>query len=172
LLVCRLKQIATMMNRAGREAMTRTLLQRGIQQVLLVGLVGWAATHTGVRADLFKPLAEPEFWRDVRMDLVAKGEIPEAKWIFLEGLNTPRLEAAEYLAEPRRQNNTVVFRGMVLLRREGKDSPWQVREQPMRAACPARELQKRQADGSWTAYRGAREGAAERVQWICSLDNS
>ena len=101
----------------------------------------------------------------IRQDLEAS-ERSTNGWIFIDAMTNPKAEAAEYLRDLERRDNTVLFLAALLLRRQGEPT-WTVRLIRMRALCDQGALERRDASDAWTTYPG-RAGTAGRVRWICS----
>ena len=112
------------------------------------------------------PEPEPSFWREVRLQLANNKKIQGADWTFMEALQSPKIEAAEYLRDPSRVEEVVAFKALLLMRK-GQNSPWQVRQISMRAQCADGVLERQDQQGQWSNYPG-RKGTASRVSWICA----
>ena len=106
-------------------------------------------------------------WAKTREQLTQSGDLPARPWLFMEGLHTPALRAAEYLADPTRTRMGVAFDGALLIQKKDADN-WTVRLVRMRALCNQQRLQRLSAQGAWVDYVG-RDGTAAKVQWICAL---
>ena len=112
------------------------------------------------------PNPEPDFWRGVRMQLSNEGKIQTSNWTFMEALQSPKIEAAEYLRAPRRAEDVVTFKALLVMRR-GQASSWTARQLSMRAQCSDGVLERQDQQGLWSPYPG-REGTASKVSWICA----
>ena len=116
----------------------------------------------------FQPAVESDFWKQTRVGLVSAGQLTTSRWILVEGMTSPDLDAAEYLADAVRKGQAVKFQGALLVRRGGPATGWRVRELSMRALCTDGRLERQGSDGSWQAYQG-RGPQDKKVAWICSL---
>ncbi len=112
------------------------------------------------------PKPEPSFWSEVRVQLAKNGNIQDANWTFMEALQSPKIEAAEYLRDPRRSEEVVSFKALLLMR-QGQKSSWEVRQISMRAQCSDGVLERQDQQGQWLEYPG-RKGTASKVSWICA----
>lgn len=131
-------------------------------------LLAFAVLPLAAWSNSFKPAVESDFWKQTRGGLLSAGKLTAAQWIFVEGMTSPELDAAEYLADAVRQGQAVKFQGAVLVRRGGVETDWRVRELSMRALCTDGRLERQGSDGSWQAYQG-RGPQDKKVAWICSL---
>ena len=113
----------------------------------------------------WQPMAEPNQWREVRSSLIEAGKLNKAPWIFLEALDTEKVQAAEYMLNPSANKGYVTFQGALLLRRN-LQKEWTVRLIEMRALCSKGVLERRDSEGVWQSYPG-RPGTLGKVQWIC-----
>ena len=130
-------------------------------------LVAAAVFSAPVLAEAWQPQSESPKWAKVRQELTLAGDLPSKPWVFMEGLHTPAIRAAEYLGDPARTSLGVEFDGALLLqKKEAVD--WQVRLVRMRALCNQRRLQRLSAKGVWLDYIG-RDDTSARAQWICGL---
>ena len=130
----------------------------------VVAVVPWLVV--GPALAQWSPSAEPAAWRSIRQDLEASERLEPNGWISIDAMTNPKAEAAEYLRDLERRDNTVLFLAALLLRRQGEPT-WTVRLIRMRALCDRGALERRDASDAWTAYPG-RAGTAGRVRWICS----
>ena len=130
----------------------------------VVAVVPWLVVAPALAQ--WSPSAEPVAWRSIRQDLEASERLEPNGWIFIDAMTNPKAEAAEYLRDLERRDNTVLFLAALLLRRQGEPT-WTVRLIRMRALCDQGALERRDASDAWTAYPG-RPGTAGRVRWICS----
>ena len=130
----------------------------------VVAVVPWLVVAPALAQ--WSPSAEPVAWRSIRQDLEASERLEPNGWIFIDAMTNPKAEAAEYLRDLERRDNTVLFLAALLLRRQGEPT-WTVRLIRMRALCDQGALERRDASDAWTAYPG-RAGTAGRVRWICS----
>ena len=110
----------------------------------------------------WKPAEEPVVWQSRRDQL-----LPGDGWIFMESLDTPAVEAAEYIRAPQAVDGAVEVEAGLLIQRAGQDR-WTRRVLPMRANCVSGQMEQRQVDGAWTTYPG-RDGTVVKVRWICAL---
>ena len=130
----------------------------------VVAVVPWLVV--GPALAQWSPSAEPAAWRSIRQDLEASERLEPNGWIFIDAMTNPKAQAAEYLRDLERRDNTVLFHAALLLRRQGEPT-WTVRLIRMRALCDQGALERRDASDAWTTYPG-RPGTAGRVRWICS----
>ena len=130
----------------------------------VVAVVPWLVVAPALAQ--WSPSAEPVAWRSIRQNLEASERLEPNGWIFIDAMTNPKAEAAEYLRDLERRDNTVLFLAALLLRRQGEPT-WTVRLIRMRALCDQGALERRDASDAWTTYPG-RPGTAGRVRWICS----
>ena len=130
----------------------------------VVAVVPWLVVAPALAQ--WSPSSEPVAWRSIRQDLEASERLEPNGWIFIDAMTNPKAEAAEYLRDLERRDNTVLFLAALLLRRQGEPT-WTVSLIRMRALCDQGALERRDASDAWTAYPG-RAGTAGRVRWICS----
>ena len=90
----------------------------------------------------------------------------QAEWTFMEAMQSPKIDAAEYLRDPRRLDQTVTFQALLLMRK-GESNPWAMRQLSMRAQCLDGVLERQDQEGRWSPYPG-RQGTASKVNWICA----
>ena len=114
----------------------------------------------------WQPPAEPEPWQQVRETLQSKGLISPSNWIFFGALENATTQAAEYLSNLQPEGETVVFDGLLVLKRD-PDAEWFLRPLVMRALCTEGRLERRNANGEWAEYSGRADTAA-KVGWICN----
>ena len=122
---------------------------------------------------------EPTYWKNVRDELTSpkpsgSAILSSKPWIYVRGMTSEELNAAEYLAEPTEETvegePAVRFVAAVLLKQPQKEEGWAVREQTMRALCDSKQLQILDEAGRWSGYRARNEPAAQkRIDWICQL---
>ncbi len=84
----------------------------------------------------------------------------------MEAMQSPKIDAAEYLRDPRRRDQTVTFQALLLMRK-GESNPWAMRQLSMRAQCLDGVLERQDQEGRWSPYPG-RQGTASKVNWICA----
>ena len=87
-------------------------------------------------------------------------------WTFMEAMQSPKVDAAEYLRDPRRRDQAVTFQALLLMRK-GENNPWGMRQLSMRAQCLEGVLERQDQQGGWSVYPG-RQGTASKVNWICA----
>lgn len=141
-----------------------------MMQMLRVGgasLVAALALGAPAPAETWQPQTESPMWAVTREQLTQSGDLPARPWLFMEGLHTPALRAAEYLADPMRTRMGVAFDGALLIQKKDADN-WAVRLVRMRALCYQQRLQRLSAQGTWVDYLG-RDDTSAKVQWICAL---
>ena len=112
------------------------------------------------------PKPEPKFWSEVRRTMSDQETATQVDWTFMEAMQSPKIDAAEYLRDPRRRDQTVTFQALLLMRK-GEDNPWGMRQLSMRAQCVDGVLERQDQEGRWSVYPG-RKGTAFKVNWICS----
>ena len=112
------------------------------------------------------PKPEPKFWSEVRLQMSDQETPSQADWMFMEAMQSPKIDAAEYLRDPRREDQTVTFQALLLMRK-GEDNPWGMRQLSMRAQCVDGVLERQDQEGRWSPYPG-RKGTASKVNWICA----
>ena len=112
------------------------------------------------------PKPEPKFWSEVRLQMTDQATVPQADWTFMEAMQSPKIDAVEYLRELRRDGQTVTFQALLLMRK-GESNPWGMRQLFMRAQCVDGVLERQDKEGRWSPYPG-RKGTASKVNWICA----
>ena len=112
------------------------------------------------------PKPEPKFWSEVRLQMTDQEKVPQADWTFMEAMQSPKIDAVEYLRELRRDGQTVTFQALLLMRK-GESNPWGMRQLFMRAQCVDGVLERQDKEGRWSPYPG-RKGTASKVNWICA----
>ena len=112
------------------------------------------------------PKPEPKFWSEVRQQMMDQETSAPSDWTFMEAMQSPKIDAAEYLRDPRRKNQTVTFQALLLMRK-GDGNPWGSRQLSMRAQCLEGVLERQDQQGGWSVYPG-RQGTASKVNWICA----
>ena len=112
------------------------------------------------------PKPEPKFWSEVRLQMSDQETASQAGWMFMEAMQSPKIDAAEYLREPRREDQTVTFQALLLMRK-GENNQWGMRQLSMRAQCVDGVLERQDQEGRWSPYPG-RKGTASKVNWICA----
>ena len=80
------------------------------------------------------PKPEPKFWSEVRQQISDQETSAESDWTFMEAMQSPKIDAAEYMRAPRRRDHTVTFKALLLMRK-GQSNPWGMRQLSMRAQC-------------------------------------
>ena len=112
------------------------------------------------------PKPEPKFWSEVRQQMMDQETSAPSDWTFMEAMQSPKIDAAEYLRDPRREDQTVTFQALLLMRK-GDGNPWGMRQLSMRAQCLEGVLERQDQQGGWSVYPG-RQGTASKVNWICA----
>ena len=112
------------------------------------------------------PKPEPKFWSEVRLQMTDQATVPQADWTFMEAMQSPKIDAVEYLRDLRRDGQTVTFQALLLMRK-GENNPWGMRQLSMRAQCVDGVLERQDQEGRWSPYPG-RKGTASKVNWICA----
>ncbi|NCG17204.1 MAG: hypothetical protein GWP23_09680 [Synechococcales cyanobacterium H12SWP_bin.12] len=112
------------------------------------------------------PKPEPKFWSEVRQQIMDQETSAPSDWTFMEEMQSPKIDAAEYLRDPRRKNQTVTFTALLLMRK-GDGNPWGSSQLSMRAQCLEGVLERQDQQGGWSVYPG-RQGTASKVNWICA----
>ena len=134
-------------------------------------ITGSTATVVSVASALpsdasWAPKPEPKFWSEVRLQMSNQETASQADWMFMEAMQSPKIDAAEYLRDPRREDQTVTFQALLLMRK-GENNPWGMRQLSMRAQCVDGVLERQDQEGRWSPYPG-RKGTASKVNWICA----
>ena len=147
-----------------------SLLRMSVRLRTIV-ITGATATALSVASALpsdasWAPKPEPKFWREVRLQMSAQETASQADWMFMEAMQSPKIDAAEYLRDPRREDQTVTFQALLLMRK-GENNPWGMRQLSMRAQCVDGVLERQDQEGRWSPYPG-RQGTASKVNWICA----
>ena len=138
---------------------------RRVRRRLCGLLLALLSTPSPLLASDWSPAAEPEEWRNRRVQLLSSGRLPAADWVYMDSMGNERLEAGEYLSRPSRSGDAVSFEAAVLLRRAGEQT-WTVRSMPMRARCGQGVLERGDGSGGWGSYPD-RPDTAVKVRWIC-----
>ena len=112
------------------------------------------------------PKPEPKFWSEVRQQMMDQETSAPSDWTFMEAMQSPKIDAAEYLRDPRRKDQTVTFQALLLMRK-GQNNPWGMRQLSMRAQCLDEVLERQDQQGGWSVYPG-RHRTASKVNWICA----
>ena len=112
------------------------------------------------------PKPEPKFWSEVRQQMMDQETSAPSDWTFMEAMQSPKIDAAEYLRDPRRRDQAVTFTALLLMRK-GDGNPWGRRQLSMRAQCLEGVLERQDQQGGWSVYPG-RQGTASKVNWICA----
>ena len=112
------------------------------------------------------PKPEPKFWSEVRQQMMDQEMSAPSDWTFMEAMQSPKVDAAEYLRDPRRRDQAVTFTALLLMRK-GDGNPWGSRQLSMRAQCLEGVLERQDQQGGWSVYPG-RQGTASKVNWICA----
>ena len=112
------------------------------------------------------PKPEPKFWSEVRQQMMDQETSAPSDWTFMEAMQSPKVDAAEYLRDPRRRDQAVTFQALLLMRK-GENNPWGMRQLSMRAQCLEGVLERQDQQGGWSVYPG-RQGTASKVNWICA----
>ena len=112
------------------------------------------------------PKPEPKFWSEVRQQMMDQETSAPSDWTFMEAMQSPKVDAAEYLRDPRRRDQAVTFTALLLMRK-GDGNPWGMRQLSMRAQCLDGVLERQDQEGRWSPYPG-RKGTASKVNWICA----
>ena len=92
------------------------------------------------------PKPEPKFWSEVRLQMSDQETASQADWMFMEAMQSPKIDAAEYLRDPRRKDQTVTFQALLLMRK-GEGNPWGMRQLSMRAQCVDGVLERQDQQG-------------------------
>ena len=112
------------------------------------------------------PKPEPKFWSEVRQQMMDQETSAPSDWTFMDAMQSSKIDAAEYLRDPRRKNQTVTFTALLLMRK-GQNNPWGMRQLSMRAQRVDEVLERQDQEGRWSPYPG-RQGTASKVNWICA----
>ena len=112
------------------------------------------------------PKPETKFWSEVRQQLSDRETSAQSDWTFMGAMQSPKIDAAEYLRAPRRRDQSVTFKALLFMRK-GQNNPWGMRQLSMRAQCLEGVLERQDQEGLWSPYPG-RQGTASKVNWICA----
>lgn len=139
-----------------------------VRTILIMGSTAAAVTVSSALPSHanWSPKPEPKFWSQVRRQMLDQDTAKQAEWTFMESMRSPKIDAAEYLRDPRRLDQTVTFQALLLMRK-GESNPWAMRQLSMRAQCLDGVLERQDQEGRWSPYPG-RQGTASKVNWICA----
>ena len=140
----------------------------GLRTIVITGSTAVAVSLASARPShaSWAPKPEPKFWSEVRQQLSDQETSAQSDWTFMEAMQSPKIDAAEYLRDPRRRDQTVSFKALLLMRK-GQSNPWGMRQLSMRAQCLEGVLERQDQEGRWSPYPG-RKGTASKVNWICA----
>ena len=140
----------------------------GLRTIVITGSMAVAVSLASAWPSYasWAPKLEPKFWSEVRQQLSDQETASQADWRFMEAMQSPKIDAAEYLRDPRRRDQTVSFKALLLMRK-GQSNPWGMRQLSMRAQCLEGVLERQDQEGRWSPYPG-RKGTASKVNWICA----
>ena len=140
----------------------------GLRTIVITGsTAAVVSVATALPSDAsWAPKPEPKFWSEVRLQMSDQETPSQADWMFMEAMQSPKIDAAEYLRDPRREDQTVTFQALLLMRK-GENNPWGMRQLSMRAQCVDGVLERQDQEGRWSPYPG-RKGRASKVDWICA----
>jgi hypothetical protein len=140
----------------------------GWRMIVITGSTAAAASiASALPSDAsWAPKPEPKFWSEVRQQLSDQETSAPSDWTFMEAMQSPKIDVAEYLRDPRRRDQTVTFKALLLMRK-GQSNPWGMRQLSMRAQCLEGVLERQDQKGRWSVYPG-RKGTASKVNWICA----
>ena len=140
----------------------------GLRTIVITGsTAAVVSVATALPSDAsWAPKPEPKFWSEVRLQMSDQETPSQADWMFMEAMQSPKIDAAEYLRDPRREDQSVTFQALLLIRK-GEDNPWGMRQLSMRAQCVDGVLERQDQEGRWSPYPG-RNGTASKVDWICA----
>ena len=140
----------------------------GLRTIVITGSTGaLVSVASALPSDAsWAPKPEPKFWSEVRLQMSNQETASQADWMFMEAMQSPKIDAAEYLRDPRREDQTVTFQALLLMRK-GENNPWGMRQLSMRAQCVDGVLERQDQEGRWSPYPG-RKGTASKVDWICA----
>ena len=140
----------------------------GLRTIVITGSTGaLVSVASALPSDAsWAPKPEPKFWSEVRLQMSDQETASQADWMFMEAMQSPKIDAAEYLRDPRREDQTVTFQALLLMRK-GENNPWGMRQLSMRAQCVDGVLERQDQEGRWSPYPG-RKGTASKVDWICA----
>lgn len=140
----------------------------GLRTIVITGSTACAVSLASAWPSYasWAPKPEPKFWSEVRQQLSDQETSSQADWRFMEAMQSPKIDAAEYLRDPRRRDQTVSFKALLLMRK-GQSNPWGMRQLSMRAQCLEGVLERQDQEGRWSPYPG-RKGTASKVNWICA----
>ena len=147
---------------------SRQKISVGLRTIVITGSTAAAVSLASAWPShaSWAPKPEPKFWSEVRQQLSDQETASQADWRFMEAMQSPKIDAAEYLRDPRRRDQTVSFKALLLMRK-GQSNPWGMRQLSMRAQCLEGVLERQDQEGRWSPYPG-RKGTASKVNWICA----
>ena len=140
----------------------------GLRTIVITGsTVAVVSVASALPSDAsWAPKPEPKFWSEVRLQMSDQETATQADWMFMEAMQSPKIDAAEYLRDLRRDDQAVTFQALLLMRK-GEGNPWGMRQLSMRAQCVDGLLERQDQEGRWSPYPG-RKGTASKVNWICA----
>ena len=68
------------------------------------------------------PKPEPKFWSEVRQQMMDQETSAPSDWTFMEAMQSPKIDAAEYLRDPRREESDGDLSGLVVDAQRGWQS--------------------------------------------------
>ena len=147
---------------------SRLKISVGLRTMAITGSTAAAVSLASAWPSLasWAPKPEPKFWSEVRQQMMDQETSAPSDWTFMEAMQSPKIDAAEYLRDPRREEQTVTFQALLLMRK-GDGNPWGMRQLSMRAQCLEGVLERQDQQGGWSVYPG-RQGTASKVNWICA----
>ena len=147
---------------------SRLKISVGLRTIVITGSMAVAVSLASAWPShaSWAPKPEPKFWSEVRQQMMDQETSAPSDWTFMEAMQSPKIDAAEYLRDPRRKNQTVTFQALLLMRK-GDGNPWGSRQLSMRAQCVDEVLERQDQEGGWSVYPG-RQGTASKVNWICA----
>ena len=147
---------------------SRLKISVGLRTIVITGSTAAAVSLASAWPShaSWAPKPEPKFWSEVRLQMTDQATVPQADWTFMEAMQSPKIDAVEYLRELRRDGQTVTFQALLLMRK-GQNNPWGMRQLSMRAQCLDEVLERQDQQGGWSVYPG-RHRTASKVNWICA----
>ena len=77
----------------------------GLRTIAITGSTAVAVSMASALTSLasWMPKPEPKFWREVRQQMMDQETSAPSDWTFMEAMQSSKIDAAEYLRDPRRR---------------------------------------------------------------------